>query len=416
MSDTSPAAPPQPRSGSDSGPGFGEFVAMMATLMALTALSIDVMLPALPYMRADFALADPNSQQLVVASYVLGFAVGQLFQGPLSDIFGRKPVLLVGLSVYALASFACVVAGSFEALLAARCLQGLANAAPRVVAVAVIRDLYGGRRMAEVMSFIMMIFIVVPVIAPSVGGAFLLVGSWHLIFAALCAVGLVALLWTGIRLPETRPPEARDPLSLSWLGGAFVEAASNRLTLGYTLATGAVFGSLMGYINSSQQVFVEVYALGGLFPIVFGLVACAMALASFFNSRFVMRLGMRRISHAALLGFVATALLHLGVEAVVGRPPLPLFVLMLALSLFCFGLLMPNFNAIAMEPMGRIAGTASSFIGCVTTAIGAVIGLVIGQAFDGTVMPLIAGFAACGLLALAAVLVTERGRLFRQGA
>jgi MFS transporter, DHA1 family, multidrug resistance protein len=402
-------------SATGSGPGFREFVAMMAMLMALTALSIDVMLPALPHIRSEFAIADANRQQLVVASYMVGFAVGQLFQGPLSDMFGRKPVLLVGLAIYALASFACVVAGSFETLLAARLLQGLANAAPRVVAVAVTRDIYGGRRMAEVMSFIMMIFIVVPVIAPSIGGAFLLVGSWHLIFAALCAIALMALVWTGLRLPETRPSEARDPVSLSWLGGALRQVASNRLTLGYTLATGAIFGPLMGYVNSSQQVFVEVYGLGAMFPVVFGLVACAIALASYVNSRLVMRLGMRRISHAALLGFTATALLHLGLEAVVGRPPLPLFVALLGLSLFCFGLLMPNFNAIAMEPMGRIAGTASSFIGCVTTALGAVIGLVIGQMFDGTVVPLIAGFAACGALGLAIVLVTERGRLFRQG-
>jgi DHA1 family bicyclomycin/chloramphenicol resistance-like MFS transporter len=409
VTEISQAARPRPE------PQFAEFVAMMALLMALTALSIDVMLPALPYMRAEFAVADANSQQLVVTSYVVGFAIGQFFQGPISDIFGRKPVLLVGLAVYALASFACVVAGSFEALLAARLLQGLANAAPRVVAVAVIRDVYGGRRMAEVMSFIMMIFIVVPVIAPSVGGAMLLVGSWHLIFAGLGAISLAALVWTGLRLPETRPPEARDPLSLSWLGGALRQVASNRFTLGYTLATGAIFGALMGYINSAQQVFVEVYGLGALFPVVFGLVACAIAFASFFNSRFVMRLGMRRISHTALLGFVAISLLHLAIEAAFGLPPLPVFLLMLALALFCFGLLMPNFNAIAMEPMGRIAGTASSFIGCVTTALGAVIGLVIGQAFDGTVVPLVAGFAICGVVGLVLVLLTERGRLFRQG-
>ena len=216
-----PAAPPRTEL------RFAEFVAMMALLMAMTALSIDVMLPALPYIRAEFAVADPNSQQLVVTSYVVGFAIGQLFQGPISDIFGRKPVLLVGLSIFALASFACVVSDSFEGLLAARFLQGLANAAPRVVAVAVIRDVYGGRRMAEVMSFIMMIFIVVPVIAPSIGAAFLLVGSWHLIFAALCAIALAATVWTGMRLPETRPPELRDPLSLAWLGGAFREVVAS---------------------------------------------------------------------------------------------------------------------------------------------------------------------------------------------
>lgn len=396
-------------------PSFAEFVAMMALLMALTALSIDVMLPALPYIRDDLGVTDPNRQQLVVTTYVVGFALGQLFQGPLSDIFGRKPVLLVGLAIYTLASFACVVAGSFESLLAARLVQGVANAAPRVVAIAVIRDVYGGRRMAEVMSFIMMIFIVVPVIAPSVGGAVLLVGSWHLIFAGLCVIALAATVWTGLRLPETRPPEARDPLSLTWLGGAFRQVLASRVTLGYTLGTGAIFGALMGYINSAEQVFVETYDLGGLFPVVFGLVACAIALASFFNSRFVMRLGMRRISHAALLGFVGVSLVHLGIVVAIGRPPLPVFVLMLALALFCFGLLMPNFNAIAMEPMGRIAGTASSFVGCVTTALAAAIGLVIGQSYDGTVVPLVAGFAGCGLAGLAIVLLTERGRLFLQG-
>jgi DHA1 family bicyclomycin/chloramphenicol resistance-like MFS transporter len=262
----------------------------------------------------------------------------------------------------------------------------------------------------------MMVFIVVPVIAPSVGSVALLFGSWHLIFAGLCVIAVVAIAWTGLRLPETRPPEARDPLSFSWLSGAFREVIGNRLTLGYTLATGAVFGALMGYVNSAQQVFVDVYGLGAMFPVVFGLVALAIALASFFNSRFVMRLGMRRISHAALLGFAGTALVHLAIAAAVGRPPLAVFVVMLALSLLCFGLMMPNFNAIAMEPMGRIAGTASSFIGCATTAVGAVLGLYIGQWFDGTVVPLVAGFAVCGCLGLALVLVTERGRLFRDGA
>jgi MFS transporter, DHA1 family, multidrug resistance protein len=406
----------QPAAAARPAPRFAEFVAMMATLMALTALSIDVMLPALPQIREEFGLADPNRQQLVVTLYVVGFAFGQLFHGPLSDWLGRKPVLLVGLAIYALASFACIVAGSFETLLAARFLQGLANAAPRIVAIAVVRDIYGGRRMAEVMSFVMMVFIVVPVIAPSVGGAFLLVGSWHLIFAALCAIALAAGVWMALRLPETRPPERREPLSAAWLLGAFGDAATTRQTLGYTLATGALFGALMGYINSAQQIFVDVYGLGAWFPAVFGLVACALALASFLNSRMVMQLGMRRISHAALLGFIAVALLHVGLEAGFGRPPLAAFVALLALDLFCFGLIMSNFNALAMEPMGRIAGTASSFVGAVTTAVAAALGLYVGQRFDGTVLPLLAGFAAFGLLGLAIVLVTERGRLFRVGA
>lgn len=409
MTEARTAAPARPM------PSFGEFIAMMAALMALTALSIDVMLPALPQIRDEFGLADPNAMQLVVTAYVVGFAAGQLLHGPLSDRFGRKPVLVAGLAVYALAAAACLVAGSFAILLAARVVQGAANAAPRVVAVAVVRDVYGGRRMSEVMSFVMMVFIIVPVLAPTVGGLILLFGSWHLIFAFLFLFAAVCVAWMWPRLPETRGPEAREPLSAAWLAAAVREAGTNRLTLGYTLAIGAIFGALMGYINSAQQIFVEVYRLGAWFPAVFGGVAAAMAVASFTNSRLVGRIGMRRVSHAALLGFVAVALLHLGIDLVAGPPPLPLFVALLAACLFCFGLVMPNFNAIAMEPMGRIAGTASSFVGAITTALAAALGAYIGLHYAGTVTPLLAGFAGCGLAGLAIVLVTERGRLFRVG-
>ncbi len=396
-------------------PRFAEFVTLIAALMALTALSIDVMLPALPAMRAEFGIEDANRQQLVLTSYVVGFAIGQLFQGPLSDWLGRKPVLLVGLGVFALATFACFAATSFEALLIARFVQGLACAAPRVVAVAVVRDIYGGRRMAEVMSFVMMVFIVVPVVAPTLGSAVLLVGSWHLIFGFLFLFALVVLAWAALRLPETHPAEVREPLSFRWVRDAFGQAITTVQTSGYTLATGVIFGSLMGYINSAQQIFVEAYDAGAWFPVLFGCVAVTLALSAFLNSRFVMRLGMRRVSHAAILGFCATALVHLGIDLVWGQPPLAVFVGLMALMLFCFGLIMPNFNAIAMEPMGRIAGTASSFFGAVTTGIGAGLGLLVGQRFDGSVTPLLAGFATFGLVALGIVLVTERGRLFGTG-
>ncbi len=396
-------------------PGFAEFVAMMAALMALTALSIDIMLPALPQIRDDFGVMDPNRQQLVVTAYVLGFALGQLFHGPISDGLGRRRVLLGGIAVYALASFACLVSGAFEGLLVARFVQGAANAAPRVVAIAVVRDVYGGRKMAEVMSFVMMTFIIVPVLAPSLGGLFLLAGSWHLIFAFLCVVAAVVFAWVALRLPETRGVEARQPMTPAWLAGAFGSALRTRQTLGYTLATGAVFGCLMGYINTAQQIYVDLYHLGGWFPVVFGGVAAALALASFVNTRLVGDLGMRAVSHAALLGFVAASLLHAAIALSGGLPPLPVFVALLAICLFCFGLLMPNFNALAMEPMGHIAGTASSFVGATTTGLAAAVGLWIGQHYDGTVTPLLAGFALCGLAGLAIVLVTERGRLFRRG-
>ncbi|MEQ8967346.1 MAG: multidrug effflux MFS transporter [Azospirillaceae bacterium] len=394
-------------------PRFGEFVAMMAGLMALTALSIDIMLPALPRIGADFRAIGENAPQLVVTAYVLGFAAGQIVYGPLSDRYGRKPVLFVGLILYAAASFLCLVAGTFETLLAARALQGVANAAPRVIAIAVVRDVYGGRRMAEVMSFVMMVFIIVPILAPTVGGGFLLVGSWHLIFAFLGVVAIAILAWVGLRLPETRPQDLREPLSLAWLAGAFGTTIRTPQTLGYTLATGGLFGCLMGYINSSEQIFTDIYGVGGWFPILFGGVAAALALASFLNSRLVMRVGMRRLSHGALIGFVVTGLAHLAIRAVFGPPPLVVFVALLALALFFFGIVMPNFNALAMEPMGRIAGTASSFVGAMTTGLGATLGWYIGQHYDGTAAPLVAGFAACGTASLALALATERGRLFR---
>lgn len=405
MTDTSPVASARPM------PRFGEFVAMMAALMAMTALSVDIMLPALPQIRADFGIADANAQQLVITAYVVGFAVGQFFHGPLSDGLGRRAVLFGGLAAYTLASIGCFVAGSFEMLLVARVVQGLANAAPRIVAVAVVRDIYGGRRMAEVMSFVMMIFIVAPVVAPSLGGAFLLMGSWHLIFVFLTLLGAGNLVWMALRLPETRPAEGREPISLGWVMAAFGQAIANRQTLGYTLATGIVFGSLMGYINAAQQIYVDIYGLGALFPVVFGACALALAVASFVNSQLVGRLGMRRVSHAAILGFLVSGAIHAGLALTVGVP-LGLFVTLLSVSLFCFGLMMPNFNALAMEPMGRIAGTASSFVGAVTTALGAGLGLWIGQAYDGTIVPLTVGFAALGFMGLVVVLVTERGRLF----
>ena len=300
-------------------------------------------------------------------------------------------------------------------MLAARGLQGAANAAPRVIAVAIVRDVYGGRRMAEVMSFVMTVFIVVPVLAPGIGSGLMPFGGWRLIFGVLMAVALAVLAWMALRLPETHPPARRERLSPRWLAWAVGSTLTSRQTLGYTLATGLLFGALMGYVSSAQQVFTEAYRLGPWFPAAFGSVAAALAGASVLNGRLVMRVGMRRMGHAALIGFVAAATAHVALEAAIGQPPLAVFLVLLALELFCFGLIMPNFNALAMEPMGAIAGTASSVVGAVTTGLGAGAGLWIGQLFDGGVGPLLAGFLWSGALGLAAVLITERGRLFGTG-
>lgn len=394
---------------------FPEFVTMIASMMALTALSIDIMLPALPHIKGEFDTGDANNQQLVVTGYLFGFAIGQLFYGPLSDRWGRKPVLLTGLGLYGLASFLCMIANTFEVLLAERFLQGIACAAPRIIAIAVVRDVYGGRRMAEVMSFVMMVFIIVPVVAPSLGGGLLLAGSWHVIFGFLFAVALGLLAWTALRLPETQPPERREPMSVRWVAGAFGRTLSTGPTLGYTLAIGAVFGSLMSYVNSAEQVFTEVFDAGGWFPVLFGIAAGALAAAAFVNSCLVGRAGMRRLSHGALIGFTVTAAIHLGVAYLMSPPPLWLFMPLLGLDMFFFGFVMPNFNSLAMEPMGEIAGTASSFVGAVMTGLGAVLGWFVGQHYDGTVVPLLVGFTAFGTAALGIVLITERGRLFGTG-
>lgn len=396
--------------------GTPEFVAIVAALMALTALSVDSMLPALPAMGASLGVADSNRLQLVLTFYLLGFALGQVVFGPLSDAFGRKPMLFVGLSVFAVASLGTVFAGNYAVLLAARMLQGFGCGAPRVIAIAVVRDLYGGRRMARIMSFVMMVFIIVPILAPSLGQVLMMMGHWRWIFAVLLAMALLLMLATQLRLPETRPREARRPISVRWLTDALRRTLSERQTVGYTLATGFVFGCLMAYLNMAQQVFVGIYRLGVLFPLAFGSIATALALAAWLNARLVQRVGMRRLSHAALIGFLATSAANLAIAmALGGPPPLVLFCLLLALNLFFFGFIMPNFNALAMQPQQAIAGTASSFVGFVTTGAGAVFGWLVGQRFDGTVLPLLAGFAGLTLAALAIVAVTEGGRLFAAG-
>ena len=390
---------------------FVEFVTLMALLMALTALSIDIMLVALPDIDRAFAIADPNDRQLVITAYMLGFAAGQPFYGPLSDRFGRKPVLAIGLGVSALGAVGALLSPDFMALLSARALQGLGAAAPRVLAMAIVRDRFAGRHMARVMSFVMMVFIIVPVVAPMMGQGLMELGPWQWMFALLAVVTILLLAWSGIRLPETRPAEDRLPLSARALGKAAKLVLTTRRTVGYTIATGFLFGGLLTYIGSSQQIFVDVYGLGIGFPLIFGAVASVMAIAAFGNAQLVERIGMRRVSHAALIGYIATC----GVLAVMGypeRPPLLGFCAFLVANFFCFSLMMPNFNALAMEPLGHVAGMGSSFIGFYTTAAGAFLGWVVGQAFDSTVRPLSIGFTLFGVAALLVVLVTERGRLF----
>jgi DHA1 family bicyclomycin/chloramphenicol resistance-like MFS transporter len=391
---------------------FPEFVVVIASIMALNPLAMDMMLPALPNIAAAFQIAEANRPQAVLVTFLLGFGVGQFVMGPLSDRFGRRPVLIDGMALYCIASVIAITAQSFEALLLARALQGLGTSATRVIATSIVRDCYAGRRMASVMSLAMMVFIAVPVLAPSLGQAVLLVTQWRGIFVVLMLYGLLALIWSALRMPETLPLSARKSLAVRDVLGAFRQTVTNRQTLGYALAAGGVMGALFAFVFTSQQVFTEIYGLGRYFPLAFAAIAVGTAVAGFLNARFVGRIGMRVMSHGALVAFVTVAGLML-VGAKLQMLPLPLFMLLSALMMFSFGLMIANFTALAMEPQGHIAGTASSLYGSITTLLGIGIGTTIGQSYDGTLLPFATGFFLCTLASLAVVLVVEKGRLFR---
>lgn len=392
--------------------GFPEFVAIVASIIALNPLALDMMLPALPHIGASFGITEGNYLQSVLSVFLLGFGVGQFVIGPLSDRYGRRPVLLGGMVLYGVASVLALLAPSFETLLLARALQGLGTAATRVIATSIVRDCYAGRRMASVMSLVMMIFVAVPIIAPSFGQAVMALTDWRGIFVVLMAYGLLALAWSALRLPETLPESERKPLTARQVLDSFRQTLTNRQTLGYALAAGGVQGTLFGYVFSSEQVFTEVYHLGRYFPLAFAAIAIGIALAGFLNSRLVIRLGMRVISHTALVIYALVAMVML-TAASLHALPLALYMALSMVALFTFGLMMSNFTALAMEPQGHIAGTASSLYGSITTLVGIAVGVTLGQLYDGTLLPFAAGSLVCTLAAIGVVLVTERGRMFR---
>jgi len=392
--------------------GLVEFVVLMAALQALGALGIDAMLPNLPAIGAALGVADENRRQLIITAYLLGLGGAQLIYGPLADRYGRRPVLLVGLALYVAFSLLAAFSPTFDLLLVARGLQGIGAAATRSIPVSVIRDRYAGREMARVMSLTSLVFMAAPIVAPSLGQLVLVLASWPWVFGLLAAVAVVLMVWSLLRLPETLHPQDRLPIRPREIAHAFSLAARNRTALCYVLGQTFLFGGLLGFINSSQQVFAEALGAGAQFPLVFAICASFVAIASLLNARLVMRLGMRRLSHAALLGYIALAAVHL-VVARSGHESLVVFASFQALSMFCFGLTSGNFGAMAMEPMGHIAGVASAFQGFVSMVGASLIGFAVGQAFDGSVAPMETGYLLCGLCALAAVMIAERGRLFQ---
>lgn len=393
--------------------GFGEFVSLIAAMMALTALGIDSMLPALPAIGDSLGVANANHRQFVITAYLIGFAIAQIAYGPLSDRFGRRPVLAIALASYVVTSAVAALSGSFVLLLLARAAMGTAAAGARVITVALVRDCYAGRAMARVMSLAFMVFMAAPVLAPAFGqGVLWAGGSWRMIFWGVSATSAVVAMWFWLRMPETLEPGARQSLQPARILGDYVLVARDRAAVGYTLAIALLSGALFGFIGSIQQIMEEVFGRPDLLVFLFAGVAGTMAAGSFLNSRLVMRLGTRRISHSALAALTVISGIHLAVT-LLGLETLWSFAVLQALMMGCFGLATSNFSAMAMERMGAIAGTASSIQGFVTTLGGALIGAYIGQLFDGTTVPLYAGFLLMGVAAFVIVAITERGRLFR---
>jgi len=390
--------------------GF-EFIVLMSALMGVNAIAIDIMLPALEEIKHYYGVVSENAQHYVISVYMISHGVMQLVFGPLSDRFGRRNPLLIGLILYSLASFACVLAPSFFSLLLLRALQGMGGAAARALCISVVRDLYGGRQMAEVMSIVMMIFMIVPVLAPSAGQGVMFLGPWQLIFAVIALAGLAIAFWVWRRLPETLH-EVR-PLTFAATFAGFKIILTNRVSLCYTLAFSVVLGALFGALYTAQQIYEGIYQLGVWFPLAFAVIAICQALASFLNSRLVGRVGMRRLSHGSLFVFIVAACLWLILDYFSDGPmPLGLYMLFFAVTMFCFGTMGANFNALAMEPLGKVAGMASSVFGFIQTIVGAGGGALIGQAFAGTVTPVVAGFFLAGLLAFIFVMIAEKGKLF----
>ena len=392
-------------------PGTREMTWMLAGLMALNAFAIDAMVPALPAIGRSLHVVEENQRQLVVVAYFVGFASTQLFWGPLADRFGRKPILATGITLYLIFALLCAFAGSFPLLISGRFAMGASAAVTRVLVVAMVRDLFEAEAMARVMSLVFMTFMLVPVLAPSIGQGILLVASWRAIFLVLSAYGLIMLTWSYTRLPETLHPEFRRSLAWREMASAMAATVRDPLSRGYTLALAATFSALIAYISSIQQIVFDVFHEGRLIGLVFGAVAAPMALASWLNSRVVGRFGLRRVGHTAAAAFALVTSTHAAI-ALSGHENLAVFVVMQSLAMASFAYTSSNLGTLAMERMAPIAGTASSVQGVTGTLGATIIGFAIGQSFDGTVRPYVVGCALAAIAGLLLIVMTEPKRLF----
>ena len=374
-------------------PSFSEFILLMALFVALTAMSIDMVLPALSLIGQDLNAGSENNTQYIIGILFLGLTLGQLIAGPIADSFGRKATVYFGLVIFIIGTFLCLLATSFFLMLMGRFLQGLGAAAPRNISLTMTRDMYKGRDMARVSSFIMAVFILVPIIAPALGQLVLFFGNWHLIFIVFLIMALIIAILTYWRLPETLKAEDKRPFSVKSIWQGTCKVVGNKITLGYTICAGLIFGALIGYLNSSRQIFQDYYHEGALFPLYFAIPAISIGMASILNSTIVRRYGMKLISHVALLSMaIITTIFFTFFVWKVEQTIFLAFMIYITLVFFFMGLLFGNLNAMAMEPMGHFAGIASGIVGALSSAISVIIGTIIGQLYSGSLEPLIIGF------------------------
>lgn len=383
------------------------FVVLMAALMSVAAISIDAMLPALGQIGIDLHSTYANQPQLILSAVFAGMAIGQLVAGPVSDAIGRKPLLLACLALYIVGALVCLLANSMGAMLLGRVIQGLGAAGPIVSCVSIMRDKFQGREMAKVMSLVMMIFIMAPVLAPALGQGIMLFAHWRMVFAFFVVYAIAVGLWATLALEETLPPCKRIPWRIATIWNAAQQVVTHTATRNYAIAMGLVFGSFIGYLISTQQIFQVQFQIGGTFVVYFGLQALGFGVSSLLNSRMVEHLGMRFIVIRGLFATISLGLLVALLSATTVVPFGVFFAFGLA-ALFCVGLLYGNLNALAMEPMGHIAGTAAAIIAAVSNVVSLTFGTLIGQLYNGTLLPVALGFAILGGAALWLVLRAER--------
>lgn len=387
-----------------------ELTWMMALTMALNAMALDSMLPAFPQMQASFGLSG-NEVQYIIGIYLVGMGAGAIIYGPLSDRYGRKPVMLSTMILFAIISFICGFTDNFILMLWLRLAQGLCGAAMGVLVMSIIRDKFEGDAMAKRMSLIFLTFMIVPIIAPTIGQAILWFADWHYIFILLSAIAIVMAIWVLRRLPETLAPENMIPIKPSVIAKTWKIVISNRHATAYVGASGMTQAGLYGYLSSAQQIFDIVFDAADFFIIGFAIIAIGIAVTNFTNSKIVMRFGARRVSHTALFIFIIFGFSQI-MAALYYPASLPLFLGLITVNMAMIGFTSSNFSAIAMQPFGAMAGTASSFQTFLRTVTGAALGALIGQQFDGSMLPVAIGFAVSGLIALILILIAENGKLF----